>query len=155
MSRVAVKFFRDPRDGEKALAELKAKGYKADEIGLITSGKDGKNVASARNGTVAGSGPVAAALNSGQDAAPALAEVWGVSEEAARYYLFGASMGSMVISVHADEQKNAEARKILRGIGGAVDACSVEVTSPGFTLAERMTSTNPSDSKLSGDFRKY
>lgn len=162
MTKVAVKFFRDPRDGEKALAQLKGKGYKVEEIGLLTAGKGARqSLEILEGGSVAGAGPVEVALsevrNTKGDPAAALASLWGVSEETARYYLFGASTGGMVVSVHTDEARTNQARQIMRKVEAALaaEACPVEVSSPGFVMAERMTSTNPSDGKLSGDFRKY
>ncbi|MBI2907861.1 MAG: hypothetical protein HYX92_09420 [Chloroflexi bacterium] len=157
MTEVAVKFFRDPRDGQKALALLEMGGFKDDEIGVLTSGRGKESPEIAGVGPVEASGPVRGALQAGSDPAAVLASLWGISEETARYYLFGASTGSMVISVHADKSRCDQARQIMRSVGSTIltEQCPITVSSPGFVMAERMTSTNSSDSKLSGDFRKY
>ncbi|MFH1486670.1 MAG: hypothetical protein ABIH46_11420, partial [Chloroflexota bacterium] len=136
-------------------------GYKVEEIGVLAAGKGKKqnNWLEVPGGRpVVGAGPVEKALSGAKgDAAAALASLWNISEETARYYLFGASTGGVVVSIQGDEARVGKAQDIMREIQPSVlaEKCSVEVTSPGFSMAERMTSTNVSDAKLSGDFRKY
>ena len=44
MAKVQTKLFRRPDDAKKAVHELKAKGIKAEEIGIVTSGKGKKEM---------------------------------------------------------------------------------------------------------------
>jgi hypothetical protein len=44
MPKVQTKLFRRPGDAKKAISELRAKGFKAEEIGIVTSGKGKKEM---------------------------------------------------------------------------------------------------------------
>ena len=168
MAKTAVKFLRDPVNAEKAAEELKAKGFKGNEIGVLLRDKEkAAKLAIAETAEVmlpeAGAtlavGAIATALaNIGSEEAMAkLTSFLGISEEAAKYFDFGISAGGVLISVHADEARLPQAQEILRAadVLAAAASCETGTTSPGFALAGRMTETDPLDAKMTGDFRKY
>jgi len=162
MPKVVTKLFRELDRAEKALSELKAKGYQAKDIGVV-AGQD-KAVASgvspvakaslADAGAVILAGAVAGVAKE-KDPGAALAALWGVSEDALSYYKFGVFLGGVVISVHAEEKKVEKAREILRAVETEGEHCLVWTPSPGFLQAGRMSATDPVDAKMTGDFRKY
>jgi hypothetical protein len=92
-----------------------------------------------------------------EETMPTLTSFLGISEEVAKYYDFGISLGGALISVHADEARLPQAQEILRAadVLAAPPTGEMWATSPGFALAERMTETDPLDAKMTGDFRKY
>ena len=127
MPGVIAKLFREPNDADSAINELKAKGY---DVEVIRNGADLVGVALAES---------------------------GLSEEALSYYRLGLALGGMVVRVSTDESKADEARKILRVAGSKplTERAPQWANSPGFAAASRMSSTNPVDAPMSGDFRKY
>ena len=139
MSNIASKLFREPGEAKEAIKELKAKGYTAEEIVIVASPNSSK---------LLGKG-----IKSIADAGK-LAEI-GVPVETIDYYKYAVSSGSVIVNVKADEKRAAQAREVLR----TVPVCSCEEsscqTSPGFQFAGRMSSTNPIDAPMSGDFRRY
>jgi hypothetical protein len=82
MPKVQTKLFRRPEDAKKAISELKAKGFKAEEIGIVTSGKGKKEMGDVK--PVADVGPVTAMghatslSHAGSDLAKALGEFWRI-----------------------------------------------------------------------------
>ncbi len=173
MSTTVTKLFRLPGEAQSAVKELKAKGFKAEEIGILVGDKKGsqfaaegvlvvKNVSLPNVESVLAIGATAASLSKGgkkEGTAPkaALIELWGVPEETIDYYGIGLALGGVVVSVSADEARAAEIHGILEGAEAAsLRACEpLSDRSPGFLMAGRMTATNPLDAKMSGDFRKY
>jgi len=139
MAKVAVKLFREPGEAKEAIGELKAKGFKKEEIVVLTSAERAKDLG----------GDIKPVSDVGK-----LTEI-GVPEETVNYYQFGITSGGIVVSVQADESRVAQAQELLR----AVPICSCEDricgTSPGFQAASRMSATNPIDAPMSGDFRRY
>ena len=139
MAKVAVKLFREPGEAKEAIGELKAKGFKKEEIVVLTSAERAKDLG----------GDIKPVSDVGK-----LTEI-GVPEETVNYYQFGITSGGIVVSVQADESRVAQAQELLR----AAPICSCEDricgTSPGFQAASRMSATNPIDAPMSGDFRRY
>ena len=139
MAKVATKLFREPGEAKEAISELKAKGFKADEIGIFTSAERAKEL--------------------GADIKPVsdvgeLTEM-GVPEETVNYYRFGITSGGIVVSVQADEGRVAQAQELLRASPISSLGDRICGTSPGFQAASRMSATNPIDAPMSGDFRRY
>ncbi|MDO8490693.1 MAG: hypothetical protein Q7T04_01600 [Dehalococcoidia bacterium] len=167
MSKVVVKLFGNAEQAAQALASLKGKGYKAEEIGVLISVQTNATAftreASLHNklvrldsmGTAVASGPLTE-LSKAKDVNAALAKLWGVAEETIDYYITGVAHGSVAISVHDSEDKLAEAKKILRAAtAGPTETTKAYASSPAFSLTPRMAATNPVDAKMTGDFRKY
>ncbi|MDP2952313.1 MAG: hypothetical protein Q8O76_03240, partial [Chloroflexota bacterium] len=148
-----VKLFQDPLAAEKASHELKAHGFKDEEIGTLRGGQDG-GLSLPGVGSVKAQGPVAAALaDAGGDPGLALAKLWGLPQDALAYYEVGLSLGGVVVSVHAPDKRLQKARTILRS---AEHSSPVEQQrTPGFLKAGRMSGTNPIDAQMTGDFRRY
>ncbi|MBE0415806.1 MAG: hypothetical protein IBX36_04615 [Dehalococcoidia bacterium] len=142
MAKATVKFFRDPLNAEKAAQELRSKGFKADEIGILVRDKEKAE----RLGTGAT-----------EEIGAALANLLDLPEETLKYYEFGVSVGGVLISVHTDEARLPQARKILReaDVGVAPSKGEMWASSPAFPAAGRMTQTDPIDAKMTGDFRRY
>ena len=161
MPKVQTKLFRRPEDAKKAISELKAKGFKVEEIGIITSGKGKKAIGDgiqpvADIGSVTAMGHAASISKAGSDLGKVLAEFWGVSEETVSYYQHGISLGGIVVSIHADEAHAAKAHEVLRAAAAHPrKKAPLQEISPGFLKASRMSSTNPIDAPMSGDFRRY
>lgn len=169
MAKAAVKLFKDPINAEKAAAELEAKGFKADEIGILVhdkkkavkfTGTKTVEVTLPEAGSAVALGAMATALgkaDNSEEAMAALTDVLGLPEETARYYDFGLVAGGILISVHTDEARLAQAQEILRSADVLVTAAKGELwgSSPGFGSAGRMTETDPIDAKMTGDFRRY
>lgn len=139
MPNVATKLFREPGEAREAVSQLKAKGFKDNEIVVVAS-KSRVNE-----------------LGADVKATPDMKKLadLGLSEEAADYYQYSIPLGGIVVGVSADEGRLAQAKEALRAV--PVCSCSDRIcdTSPGFRLASRMTATNPIDAPMSGDFRKY
>ena len=137
MSKVATKLFRDIEEAKQAIKELKAMGFKPGEIRVLANEKRGKDLGTPFTSDVA--------VLAGS----------GVPAETINYYKFSIQSGSIVVSAQGDENRIARAQALLR----AIPVCScVEGecgTSPGFQAANRMSSTNPMDASMSGEFRKY
>ena len=160
MAKVQTKLFRRPEDAKKAINELKAKGFKAEEIGIVTSGKGKKEMGEVK--PVADVGPVVAMghatslSQAGSDLAKALGEFWGVPEDTVNYYQRAVSLGGIVVSVHTDEANAEKAHAVLRAAAAHPrKKMPLQEISPGFLKASRMSSTNPIDAPMSGDFRRY
>ena len=136
-----VKLFRDPLSAAKATEELKSKGFKAEEIGILVSDVDKAK----KLGTKA-TDKIGTALTK-----------LDLPEDTIRYYEFGASVGGVLISVEADESRLSKAQEILReaAIKDAPKKGEMWASSPAFPAAGRMTATDPIDAKMTGDFRKY
>ena len=139
MPKVATKLFRELEEAKQAVSDLKAKGFKAEEIGILASEKRGKELG--------------AGIKTASDVGK-LTKL-GVPAETVDYYSYSIQSGGVVVSVQADEGRVAQAQEVLR----AVPICSCEDricgTSPGFQTASRMSATNPMDASMSGEFRRY
>ena len=160
MPKVQTKLFRKPEDAQKAISELKAKGFKAEEIGIVTSGKGKKEMGDVKPaadvGSVTAMGHASSLSKAGSDLTKALSEFWGVTEETVNYYQHVISLGGIVVSVHADDAQAEKAHEILRAASArARKKMPLQEISPGFLKASRMSSTNPIDAPMSGDFRRY
>lgn len=169
MAKTAVKLFKDPINAEKAAAELEAKGFKADEIGILVhdkkkavkfTGTKTVEVTLPQAGSTLALGAMATALGkatSSEEAMTALTDLLGLPEETVKYYEFGLVAGGVLISVHAEEARLSQAQEILRSVDALVAATKGELwgSSPGFASAGRMTETDPIDAKMTGDFRRY
>jgi hypothetical protein len=139
MAKVATKLFRELEEAKHAVGDLKAKGYKAEEIGVIANEKRGKELGA----------DIKAVSDVGK-----LAKL-GIPEETVNYYQYGVAAGGIVVSVQADESRIAAAQEVLRGATCACESSSLCDVSPGFLKAGRMSATNPLDAQMSGEFRKY
>jgi len=142
MAKSVSKLFRDTLGAQKAAEELKSKGFKAEEIRILVRDKEKAQKLGAE-----ATEDIKAALNSLSD----------LPEETLSYYEFAVSVGGILISVHADEARLAQAREILREADLEVAPARGQMwaSSPAFPAAGRMTETNPLDAKMTGDFRKY
>ena len=141
MAKTVVRLFRDHLSAEKAAKELKAQGFKADEIGILVHDREKAE----RLGT-----------EPTEEIGSALTNLLDLPDEALKYYEFGVTVGGVLISVHADETHLAQAREILRGADvGVVAKGEMWASSPAFPAAGRMTETDPIDAKMTGDFRRY
>ncbi len=136
-----ARLFRDPLIAARAAEELKSQGFKAQEIGILVRDR----AKAERLGTKA-TEEIGAALTN-----------LDLPEDTIRYYEFGVSVGGVLISVNADEARLAQAREILRGadLGVAPARGKMWASSPAFPAAGRMTETDPTDAKMTGDFRRY
>ena len=160
MPKVQTKLFRKPEDAKKAISELKAKGFKAEEIGIVTSGKGKKEMGDVKPaadvGSVTAMGHASSLSKAGSDLAKALSEFWSVPEDTVNYYQHVISLGGIVVSVHADDAHAEKAHEVLRAAAAhARKKMPLQEISPGFLKASRMSSTNPIDAPMSGDFRRY
>ena len=168
MAKVVSRIFKDPQKAEAAIKELGAKGFKTEDIGVVARGKDlvaklagAKAAATIKHpemGDLAAAGPLAEVMKLSEKAgelAAAMAQALDVPEERCKYYEFGICVGSVLVSVHADEQQLGQAHQILEAAERAPVAALVKKSSPGFVQAERMSATNLIDAPMSGDFRKY
>jgi len=160
MPKVQTKLFRRPEDAKKAISELKAKGFKAEEIGIVTSGKGKKEMGDVKPvadvGPVTAMGHAASLSQAGSDLAKALSEFWSVPEDTVNYYQRAVSLGGIVVSVHADDAHAEKAHEVLRAAAAHPrKKMPLQEISPGFLKASRMSSTNPIDAPMSGDFRRY
>ncbi len=160
MPKVQTKLFRKPEDAKKAINELKAKGFKAEEIGIVTGGKGKKEMGDVKPaadvGPVTAMGHAASLSQGGSDLAKALGEFWSVPEDTVNYYQRAVSLGGIVVSVHADDAHAEKAHEVLRAAAAhARKKMPLQEISPGFLKASRMSCTNPIDAPMSGDFRRY
>ena len=138
MPNVATKLFREPLEAKKAIEDLKAKGFKDDDILVVATAERAEALKGLKAETDAGK----------------LAEM-GVYEETIEYYKYSLPSGGIIVSVKADEAKLEDAKQVLRAV--PVCSCGDRIcgTSPGFQVASRMSATNPIDAPMSGDFRRY
>jgi len=161
MPKIETKLYRKPEEAKKAINDLKAKGFKPEEIGVVTSEKRKKELAeslkpAADVGQVLAMGAATHISKAGSDLGKALAELWGVPEDTVNYYQHSVVLGGIVVSVQVDEAKAAQARQVLRAAAGpAAKKTTLSTVSPGFLKASRMSATNPIDAPMSGDFRRY
>ena len=171
MAKTVVRLFKDPQQAEKALADLKAAGYKAEDIGILTASiSAAKKLAGDASivvdlklpevGPVYAIGPLATVLSevitAKGDSEAALAATLSIPEEAVKYHEFGVAMGDVLVSVRTDEGRLPQAQEILRSAGAeTIESGAQWSKSPGFAAASRMTQTNPIDAPMSGDFRRY
>jgi len=141
MANTVVKLFRDPLVAARAAEELKSKGLKAEEIGILV--RDGEKAKKLGTKVTKEIGAALTKLD--------------LPEDTVRYYEFGASVGGVLISVQTDEARLPQAREVLRGtdLGAAQARGEMWASSPAFPAAGRMTATDPIDAKMTGDFRKY
>ena len=141
MANTVVKLFRDPLVAARAAEELKSKGLKAEEIGILV--RDGETAKKLGTKVTKEIGAALTKLD--------------LPEDTVRYYEFGASVGGILISVQTDEARLPQAREVLRGTdpGAAQAREEMWASSPAFPAAGRMTATDPIDAKMTGDFRKY
>jgi len=141
MANTVVKLFRDPLVAARAAEELKSKGFKAEEIGILV--RDGEKAKKLGTKVTKEIGAALTKLD--------------LPEDTVRYYEFGASVGGVLISVQTDEARLPQASEILRGtdLGAAPARGEMWASSPAFPAAGRMTATDPIDAKMTGDFRKY
>jgi hypothetical protein len=139
MAKAATKLFRELGEAKTAIDELKAKGYKPDEVVVVASEERSKEIG----------GDVKPISDVGKLAG------MGVPEATVDYYKYVLPAGGVVVAVQGDEGRVAQAQEVLRG----VQPCDCEDracdTSPGFFQAGRMTATNPLDATMSGDFRRF
>ena len=126
MAKVLVKMFKRAEDMNEAIIRLKAKGFKAR---LIDSN--------------------ASVSNELADA--------GLSEQALGYYQIGLGVGGKIITVKVEDSEVDKVNELLGSIGfeELSDRPAQWFNSPGFTKAEKMSTTNPIDAQMTGDFRKY
>jgi hypothetical protein len=171
MAKTVVKLFKELQQAEKAVADLKAAGYKAEEIGILTANKSGAeklaggatiaaDLSLPDSGPVCAIGPMATVLKevtiAKGDGEAALAATLSIPEETIKYYEFGVAMGGVLVSVHTGEGRSLKAQEILRSAGvETMEKGARWSKSPGFAAASRMTQTNPIDAPMSGDFRRY
>jgi len=172
MAKAPVKFFRNPEQAHNALKELKAQGYKPEEIGLLarerremeaflaeTAGPVVRGVVLTNIGPVLAAGPLARALESAHngDAGELLAQVIELPEGRIGFYQFGLALGGVLVSVHVEGERAQQAKQLLRKLEAASIGPTgpTAVNSPGFLSGSRMTETNPRDAEMTGDFRRY
>ncbi len=161
MTKAVVKLYRDLPRARKALQQLLSSGFAPEELGLVAIPQELSKIAelqgvAATQGTMSGvpvsvSGPLAQGMEGGA-VESALLESMGVAEDGLGYYQFGVLTGGVLIGVAGKEQQLDKARSVLREM--ETIAPEKAVTS-GFTQANRMTESNPVDTKMTGDFRRY
>jgi hypothetical protein len=139
MANVASKLFRESGEANTAIDELKSKGFKPEEIVVVASEERSKKL-----------GGDIKAVSDGSK----LKEM-GVPEATVDYYQTVLSAGGIVVAVKADESRVAQAQELLRGVSPCQCDDKACDTSPGFYAAGRMAATNPLDSTMSGEFRRY
>ncbi len=160
---VVTKLFRDPMDAAKALGQLKAKGYTEKEVSLLALNKGGaaklltgKVVNLSKGESAIASGPVVATLTGeGEDLEAKLVKALETTEEKADYYRFSLGAGSALVSVHTGEGQAKQVRDILNKAESIPQPKPAKESTPGFVAASRMSTTNPIDAPMSGDFRRY
>lgn len=169
MVKLVAKLFREPQQVEDVLNKLKAKGYRAEEVGILVSEKGDEQkfapelvpVTTGASlpgvGMITAKGALASAMSGGGDLRPLLVELWGISEETLNYYQTGLSLGGIVVSVHGEDPRLEEARQILRSVGvkPLTGRSPMWASCPPFDIASRMSETNPIDAPMTGDFRRY
>ncbi len=140
MPKIVTKLFRVPDEAKAAVSDLKANGFKTEEIVILASAKKAKGL-----GTD---------IKSVSDVGELTA--MGVPEATANYYQYAVESGGIVVSIRVDEGRIAQAQELLRTTSVSPrERVSTQATSPGFLAAGRMSATNPIDAPMSGDFRRY
>jgi len=141
MAKAVLRLFRDLLSAEKAAKELQSQGFKAEEIGILVRDRQKAE----RLGT-----------ETTEEIGAALTNLLDLPDEALKYYEFSVSIGGILISVHTDETRLPQAQEILRGADiGVAARGEMWASSPAFPAAGRMTETDPTDAKMTGDFRRY
>ncbi len=163
MAKILAKLFRDPRDAAAATEQLKKKGFTEHEIGTLAGPSvhhdhkiafPGMEVVA--NGSLKTPISEAAAKPEKPALDAALSQALGIAEDAAGYFAFGISIGGVLVSVNAPDDKAQAAREILRlATPPSKGVLNTSDRSPGFVQAGRMNATDPVDAPMSGDFRKY
>lgn len=171
MSKAISKLFRDHQKAHQVLKQLHSKGYKIEDIGLLlntapsveklgalTKGAAREEISLPEGGNLYGIGPLATALQkakASKDIKAALQEALDSRPEACDYYVFGISMGGILVSVHGAEEHLVKAAQVMRGaeVEEAEQVAAAKKT--GFAQAGRMSATDPMDAPMSGDFRRY
>jgi len=154
MSKPIMKLFRDPGHAARAVADLLAKGFKAEEIGILAKAEVGLEVAR-KAGKVpsrrqlSGVGEVIALGPLAQDEEAPL-KALELPQDVLGYYEIGLKLGGVLLTVHS-QKKEGEARRLLL----RAEVTLGEKAGGGFPRAERMTATDPIDTKMTGDFRRY
>ncbi len=84
-------------------------------------------------------------------------DAMGLSEQALDYYKMGLSIGGKVVKADVDDAKLDEVNKLLlaTGFDELTNRPAQWATSPSFVQAGKMSSTNPMDAEMTGDFRTY
>ncbi|MBM3132406.1 MAG: hypothetical protein FJZ95_05170 [Chloroflexi bacterium] len=126
MAKVVAKLFKRPEDANKAMSDLKAKGFKAeivDDIHKVTH---------------------------------ALADTGLPEQAMDYYKLGLTVGGKIVkVTADDAKVKEVNTLLLMTGHDRLIERPAQYATSPGFPRAERMSATNPIDAQMSGDFRKY
>ena len=154
MSKAIVKLFRDPGHAARAVADLLAKGFKSEEIGILVKaevglelpGKVGKDPVRRQ---LAGVGAMIALGPLAQDEEAPLKAI-ELPEDVLGYYEMGLRLGGVLLSVHSQKREGEARRLLLRA-----EVTPGEKAEGGFPRAERMTATDPVDARMTGDFRRY
>jgi len=154
MSKAIAKLFRDPGHAARAVADLLAKGFKSEEIGILVkaevglelAGKVGKDPARRQ---LAGVGAMIALGPLAQDEEAPLKAI-ELPDDVLGYYEMGLRLGGVLLSVHSQKREGEARRVLLRA-----EVTPGEKAEGGFPRAERMTATDPVDAKMTGDFRRY
>ena len=154
MSKAIVKLFRDPGHAARAVADLLAKGFKSEEIGILVkaevglelAGKLGKDPARRQ---LAGVGAMIALGPLAQDEEAPLKAI-ELPDDVLGYYEMGLRLGGVLLSVHSQKREGEARRLLLRA-----EVTPGEKAEGGFPRAERMTATDPVDARMTGDFRRY
>jgi hypothetical protein len=84
-------------------------------------------------------------------------EAMGLSDQTMQYYKTGLSIGGKIVKADIDDAKADEAKKLLidTGFNKLTERPAQWATSPSYVQAQRMSSTNPMDAEMTGDFRTY
>ncbi len=168
MANTVFKLFSDPELAQEALAALRSSGYPAEAIGVLMR-KDRAEAGVAELaeqtavvGTLPDVGPVAAAgaevfgLAAGAadaDVSASLGAALGLTPEAVGAFAIDLLRGGVLVAVRP-QAGLPDAKGILR----RTEPANVRIAkqrNEGFEIAERRTSTVPTDGQFSGDFRKY
>ncbi|MFO8101072.1 MAG: hypothetical protein R6U37_02720 [Dehalococcoidia bacterium] len=80
-----------------------------------------------------------------------------LSEQALDFYKFGIAIGGKVIKAEVDDARADDAKRALleAGFEELTEREPQWANSPKFGAGVKMSSTNPLDAQMSGDFRKY
>ncbi len=81
----------------------------------------------------------------------------GLTEQALGFYKFGVAIGGKVVKTEVDDAKSDKVKKALLAVGfeELTKRDPQWASSPKFGMGVKMSSTNPLDAQMSGDFRKY
>jgi len=152
MSKPVVRLFRDPVLAGRAVQGLLAQGFVPGEIGVLGRPQESQEVCQLvgppSSVEMAGLGVLNATGPLSHDPRKALAmpaDTWG-------YYEMGLKLGGVLVSVHPEGKDGSRARQVLRQ---AEVVRRGETAQGAFPKAERMTTTDPVDTKMTGDFRRY